>query len=139
MLLFIKRRAQCNTSYIVVIRFAFQFTAVSYQLICVPLKLWTLKKKEVFSSLKSSLFQNLENDSPFCGGFGLFQKMNCVVANCIARHFGGHSSMKLIGKIDLPRTSASFTCIELNSNKKALNMQDKNQLVVPWKINLHML
>ena len=35
--------------------------------------------------------------------------MYCVVANWMARHFGGHDSRKLTGRIVFRRMSASFT------------------------------
>jgi hypothetical protein len=51
--------------------------------------------------------------------------MYCVVANWIARHFGGQWSKKLTGKMAFERISASLTL----ENKHTIETLNKIQLI----------
>ena len=68
--------------------------------------------------------QTIHQIIPDCG----FHEMYCVVANCIAKHSGGHKSRKLIGMICFCLTSANFIYYgRFDLNKLLKTIINKNQ------------
>jgi len=68
----------------------------------------TLLCWHLINSIKAAKYKN-NKSIPCLENKSCLQGINCVVANWMARHFGGQCSRKLTGRIIFIRMSASFT------------------------------